>query len=166
MPGWWPFKRKADVDTEAVFRQEEAALRQALAAAERAGESRQALLVQLQQEAEALEAEGETAVVKAKLRAYDLLYSDLRQALLHNLSEGKAKEMAGDVAGAIGYYETAVADQVASRFPYEHLRVIYNRQSQYADALRVCRAALDNPFLSDSDHDHFRTWAGRFEEAT
>jgi hypothetical protein len=38
----------------------------------------------LQAEAQKLEVESETAVTKAKLRAYDLLYSDLRQALLHN----------------------------------------------------------------------------------
>jgi hypothetical protein len=70
--------------------------------------------------------------------------------------------MAGDVAGAIGYYETAVVDQVSSRFPYEHLRVIYRRQEKYEDARRICLAALDNPFLSDQDHEHFRTWAEKF----
>lgn len=159
MPKWWPFKRKDEVNPEELFRQTEAELRERLAAAEKAGESRQALLVLLQTEAAALEAAGETAVNKAKLRAYDLLYSDLHQALLHNLGEGKAKEMAGDVAGAIGYYETAVADQVSSRFPYEHLRVIYRRQEKYDDARRVCLAAVANPFLSDRDHAHFRTWA-------
>ncbi|MFO7539132.1 MAG: hypothetical protein R6X32_13910 [Chloroflexota bacterium] len=101
-------------------------------------------------------------MAKAKLRAYDLLYSDLHQALLYNLSEGKSREMAGDVAGAIGFYETAVTDQVSSRFPYEHLRVIYHRQKNYEDARRICLAALDNPFLSEQDHNHFRTWADKF----
>jgi hypothetical protein len=165
MPKWWPFGRKPAADPEAAFRQAEAALRQELAEREAAGISRQALLFDIEERAKVLE---ETAVAipdKAQLRAYDLLYSDLRQALLHNLSAGKAREMAGDVAGAIGYYETAVIDQVASRFPYEHLRVIYNRQQQYDDARRICQAALDNPFLSDDDHNHFRTWANRFAQA-
>jgi hypothetical protein len=159
MPKWWPFKQQNKVDPETIFRETEAELRQQLAEAEKAGQSRQSLLINLQEEAQKLEVEGESAVNKAKLRAYDLLYSDLRQALLHNLSEGKAREMAGDVAGAIGYYETAVVDQVSSRFPYEHLRVIYRRQEKYEDARRICLAALDNPFLSETDHDHFRTWA-------
>jgi hypothetical protein len=162
MPNWWPFKQKERIDPEEIFRQTEAELRQRLADAEKAGQSRQALLVALQEEAEALEAESETAVTKAQLRAYDLLYSDLRQALLRNLSEGKAREMAGDVAGAIGYYETAVVDQVSSRFPYEHLRVIYRRQEKFDDARRICLAALNNPFLSDQDHEHFRAWAEKF----
>jgi hypothetical protein len=162
MPKWWPFKQQNKVDPETIFRETEAELRQQLAEAEKAGQSRQSLLINLQEEAQKLEVEEESAVNKAKLRAYDLLYSDLRQALLHNLSEGKVREMAGDVAGAIGYYETAVVDQVSSRFPYEHLRVIYRRQEKYEDARRICLAALDNPFLSETDHDHFRTWAEKF----
>jgi tetratricopeptide (TPR) repeat protein len=164
MPTWWPFKREPKINAEKVFRHTEAELRRRLADAEKEGQSRQALLLILQTEAQALEAEAETAVTKAQLRAYDLLYSDLRQALLHNLSEGKAREMAGDVAGAIGYYETAVIDQVSSRFPYEHLRIIYRRQGKYDDARRICLAALDNPFLSDKDHDHFRTWAEKLND--
>lgn len=162
MFNWWPFKRKADSDPEEIFRQTEAELRQHLAQAERDGQSRQLLLNKLEDDARALETKSDSAVTKAKLRAYDLLYSELRQALLYNLSQGKASEMAGDVAGAIGYYETAVTDQVSSRFPYEHLRVIYNRQEKYEDARRICLAALDNPFLSDKDHTHFRTWAEKF----
>jgi len=162
MPKWWPFKQQNKIDPETIFRETEAELRQQLAEAEKAGQSRQSLLIALQAEAQKLEVEGESAVNKAKLRAYDLLYSDLRQALLHNLSEGKAREMAGDVAGAIGYYETAVVDQVSSRFPYEHLRVIYRRQEKYEDARRICLTALDNPFLSETDHAHFRAWAEKF----
>lgn len=165
MPKWWPFGRKPPIDPEAAFHQAEAALRQELAEREAAGISRQALLFDIEERARVLEETAATVTDKAQLRAYDLLYSDLRQALLHNLSAGKTREMAGDVAGAIAYYETAVVDQVASRFPYEHLRVIYNRQRQYDDARRICQAALNNPFLSDGDHDHFHTWANRFTQA-
>ena len=38
-----------------------------------------------------------TAVVKGKLRAFDLLYSELRPRLLQNLTDGKALEMAGEI---------------------------------------------------------------------
>jgi hypothetical protein len=45
MPNWWPFKQKERIDPEEIFRQTEAELRQQLADAEKAGQSRQALLV-------------------------------------------------------------------------------------------------------------------------
>ncbi len=82
---------------------------------------------------------------------------------MQTLHMGRTLEMAGRVDEAIGYYETAVADQISTRFPYEHLRVIYWRQEAYADTLRVCKAAIDNPFLRSDDHAYFQIWVNRLE---
>lgn len=165
MPNWWPFGKKEKVDADALFREAEAELRTELAQQQAAGVPRQALLLTLEKEGVALEESPHTPEVKARLRALDLVYSELRPQVLGNLSTGKGHEMAGRVAEAVDCYETAVTDQVATRFPYEHLRIIYNRQSRYDDALRICTAALQNPHLSDSDRAHFQKWADRFGAA-
>lgn len=165
MSGWWPFSKKKEtqaVTTEAL-REAEAALREEIARQSANGRSRQALFTQIEQEALALEKEPQTAQIKARLYALDTLHAELKRQLMGSLSQGKALEMAGQVDEAVAYYETAVADQVASRFPYEHLRVIYVRRKQYGDARRVCLAALDNPFLDEKAQAHFQTWAERLE---
>ena len=162
MPKWWPFNREPKVDPEALFREAEASLRQELQQKESNGVARQALINDLETEGAALEKQESTPEINARLRAIDLIYSELRPQVMDNLSTGKAHEMAGRIDEAVACYETAVVDQVATRFPYEHLRIIYNRQSQYEDALRICDAALENPFISDKDHAHFKKWGDRF----
>lgn len=165
MSGWWPFNKKKE--TQAVtsdgLRAAEAALRQEIERGLANGRSRQALFSQIEQEALALEKEPPTAPNKARLYALDTLHAELKSQLMGNLSQGKALEMAGQVDEAVAFYETAVADQIASRFPYEHLRVIYVRRKQYAEARRVCQAAIANPFLDEKAQAHFRTWAERLE---
>ena len=101
---------------------------------------------------------------KGRLRAYDLIYGDLRDELMRNLQTGRILEMNGRVDEAVTYYETAVADQMSTRFPYEHLRIIYRRREQYEDALRVCAAGAANPFLEDKDRSHFQSWADKFSQ--
>jgi len=163
MPKWWPFgKNESETDAKVIFAEAEAALRQRIKQQIEEGASRQAILKQIEIKAQALELEPQDAEVKAQLRAYDLLYSELRPQLLGNLSTGKAHEMAGRIDEAIVHYERAVQDQVETRFPYEHLRIIYRRQEKYEEGLRICQEAQANPFLSAGDHDHFRLWAERF----
>lgn len=163
MPKWWPFGRnEPEIDAETAFIEAEATLRQQIKQQLEEGTPRQAILKQIETRSQALEQEPQNADVKAQLRAYDLLYSELRPQLLGNLSTGKAHEMAGRIDEAIVHYERAMQDQVETRFPYEHLRVIYRRQEKYEEGLRVCRAAQANPFLDPDDHKHFRLWADRF----
>jgi hypothetical protein len=57
----------------------------------------------------------------------------------------------------------AVQDQVSTRFPYEHLRIIYRRNNYLDDALRVCQTAVENPFLSEQDRAHFQNWVEKLE---
>ena len=161
MTKWWPFKKQT-VDSEALFRETEATLRQQFESALANGTSRQALIHKIETESQQLEQETPTPQIKATLRTYDLLYSELRPRMLGNLSAGKAHEMAGQVDEAIVAYEAAMLDEVPTRFPYEHLRVIYRRQGQFEDALRVCKTAVSNPFLSEKDHAHFQSWVEKF----
>jgi hypothetical protein len=72
--------------------------------------------------------------------------------------------MAGQIEAACHHYEQAVRDQVATRFPYEHLRVIYRREKKIDEAQRVCLLATKNPFLSEKDHAHFHKWFEKFQQ--
>ncbi|MCA9959234.1 MAG: hypothetical protein KC443_09370 [Anaerolineales bacterium] len=170
MSKWWPF-RKSEQTPQNTYREEEQAfhkheteLRQYMAQQIEAGVSRQALLKKMEAQAIELEQVQNTADDKGRLRAYDLVYGELRDALMRNLQSGRVLEMNGRIAEAIDYYETAVADQMSTRFPYEHLRIIYRRQEQYADALRICETAVANPFLEDKDHQHFQSWVDKFKQ--
>lgn len=165
MAKWWPFGKNETVDEDALFDEYEAELRQRFDEAIAHGHPRQQLLFQIEQESSKLERGEETAVSKAKLRAYDLLYSEIRPRMLANLTDGKNHEMAGQVDDAIRCYQAATADQVPTRFPYEHLRVIYNRRQQQTLALQVCQDALKNPYLSDRDHAHFKNWLEKLGDA-
>lgn len=164
MKKWWPFGKNNGNNEEVLFLEQEAELRQRFDDALSSGHSRQQLLYQIEQESSKLERESETVENKAKLRAYDLLYSEIRPRMLANLTNGKNHEMAGEVDEAIRCYQAAIEDQVSTRFPYEHLRVIYRQRQLEDEALKVCQAALKNPYLSERDHEHFKSWATKLEE--
>lgn len=170
MSKWWPFKKSKQVshttyqEEEQTFHEATAELRQHLAAQTAAGVSRQAFLKDLEAKALELEKVQATAQDKGRLRAYDLLYGELRDELMQNLQSGRILEMNGRVDEAVVYYERAVTDHMSTRFPYEHLRIIYLRREQFADALRVCETAVANPFLHEKDHHHFQFWADKFKQ--
>lgn len=170
MPKWWPFSQNQQKETSVTaeneaFAQAEAALRSQIEQQKAEGVSAQAILHFIESQSQKLEQVEQTSTVKGKLRAFDLLYSELRPRLLENLSTGKSLEMAGQISEACHYYEMAVRDQVSTRFPYEHLRIIYRREGKYEDALRVCQLATQNPFLSEADQAHFRSWAQKLAQA-
>lgn len=165
MTNWWPFNKKSTPkeDPETAYRTADLALRHEIDEKLASGVSRQAILHYMEAQSQALEQEPETITNKARLRAFDVMYSRLKNDLVTNLSEGKNYEMVGRVEEAIQCYETAVADQVATRFPYEHLRIIYRQRGQPEEALRVCQTAVHNPFLHPKDLEHFRAWAEKLE---
>jgi tetratricopeptide (TPR) repeat protein len=167
MPKWWPFQQKEDSAAveNAAFAQAEADLRAHIKQQQAEGVSAQAILYFIESQSQKLEKEEQTATVKGKLRAFDLLYSEIHPRLMDNLSTGKALEMAGQIAEACQHYEQAMRDQVSTRFPYEHLRVIYRREGKFEEALRVCRLAIENPFLSERDQVHFRQWAEKLAQS-
>lgn len=59
-------------------------------------------------------------------------------------------ERAGAIDRAIALYEANVAESFIGSHPYERLRIIYTKQRDYPNALRVCRAYLALP-LRDVD---------------
>lgn len=75
---------------------------------------------------------------------------------------GREFEQQGDLPAAIALYEGNLADQFDGSHPYERLRIIYNRQKDYANALRVCRAYLVLPDRPNGQNKaHFREWADK-----
>jgi len=162
MPDWWPFRKKTEKAVRMKdIRAAEAALRQQVAELSAEGKSRQAIYNQLAEEMTGLESQTPTPESRARLYALDKVYAEQRAALGENLQAGQALEMEGKADEAIAFYETAVSDQIASRLPYEHLRIIYMRRQQPEEARRVCQAALDNPFLDEKTQAHFRTWVDK-----
>ncbi len=59
-------------------------------------------------------------------------------------------ERSGAIDRAIVLYEANVAESFIGSHPYERLRILYTKQHDYANALRVCRAYLALP-LRDVD---------------
>ena len=164
MSKWWPFKKTAQIDEEALYHQAAADL-QALYDSQRAENmSRQAILKYIEMESKMLEAQPESPELKAKLRANDGFYDQLKEGMKFNLTAGRKHEMANELDQAVAHYEMAVEDQVSTRFPYEHLRIIYRRNDYIEDALRICETAVANPFLNKDDHTHFQKWADRFTD--
>lgn len=164
MPKWWPFQKDdSQVAENEAFETAESALRAQIKEQQAEGVSAQAIVYFIESQSRALEQGEQTAAVKGKLRAYDLLYSELKPRLMDNLSSGKAMEMAGQIEPACQHYEQAVRDQVATRFPYEHLRVIYRREGKLEDTLRICQLAAKNPFLNEKDQAHFLAWANKIQ---
>ena len=163
MPNWWPFKKQPKADPEALYQAAAQELQELYDTQTAAGLSRQAILKHVQMQLTLLEHQAETAEIKAKLRAYDGFYEQLHQSILFNLSAGKQHEIAGELEQAVAHYEMAIQDQVSTRFPYEHLRIIYRRNNYLEDALRVCQAALANPFLSELDRTYFQNWVKKLE---
>ena len=172
MPKWWPHTGKSNQSAldhqveEQAYQATVTELRQQFADQRQAGIPRQAILKQIQTIAQALEQAEATAQTKGRLRAYDQAFVELRHDLMRVLQTGRAMEIAGRVDEAISYYETAVTEQMSTRFPYEHLRIIYRQRQQYADARRVCQAALQNPFLPPEEKAHFQTWADKLAGAS
>jgi tetratricopeptide (TPR) repeat protein len=170
MPNWWPFRKEPKEDPETLYRQAAQALQEFYDDQTAAGLSRQAILQHIQMQLALLEQQAPTPAIKAQLRAYDGFHEQLRQSILFNLSAGKQHEVAGELEQAVAHYEMAVQDQASTRFPYEHLRIIYRRNNYLEDALRICQTAVENPFLSEQDRAHFQSWAEKLqtqiEEAT
>ena len=163
MPNWWPFKKEAKEDPETVYRQAAQVLQEFYDAQTAAGLSRQAILQHVQMQLALLEQQAPTLAIKAQLRAYDGFHEQLSESIRFNLSAGKQHEVAGELEQAVAHYEMAVQDQVSTRFPYEHLRIIYRRNNYLEDARRICQTAVENPFLSEQDRAHFQSWAEKIQ---
>lgn len=163
MPNWWPFKKQPKQDPAALYEAAAQELQEFYDTQTAAGLSRQAILQHAEMQLFLLENQPETPTIRAQLRAYRGFQAQLRESILFNLSAGKQHEVAGELEQAVAHYEMAVQDQVSTRFPYEHLRIIYRRNNYLEDALRVCETAVANPFLSEQDRTHFQSWVEKLK---
>ena len=68
--------------------------------------------------------------------------SQLEEKVYHLNQFGMQAEAAGNVEKAIGYYEDVLAEKGALPHAYMRLAVIYKKQHQWEDVVRVCDAAL------------------------
>ena len=163
MPNWWPFKKQPKQDPSALYEAAAQELQEFYDSQTAAGLSRQAILQHVHMQLALLEHQPDSPETQAKQRAYNGFHGQLRESMLFNLSAGKQHEVAGELEQAVAHYEMAVQDQVSTRFPYEHLRIIYRRNNYLEDALRVCQTAVANPFLSEQDRTHFQNWSEKLQ---
>lgn len=68
--------------------------------------------------------------------------SQLEEKVYHLNQFGMQAEAAGNVEKAIGYYEDVLEEKVALPHAYMRLAVLYKKQHQWEDVVRVCDAAL------------------------
>jgi len=79
---------------------------------------------------------------------------------------GKALEEAGRAAEAVPLYEANVADKFIGQHPYERLRIIYTREHDYTNAIRICQAYLNLPgSRSDKKRDKFQNHLDKLQQA-
>jgi tetratricopeptide (TPR) repeat protein len=74
-----------------------------------------------------------------------------------NLKGGEL-EKAGQVDKAIKLYEQNVADKAETNYAYQRLRIIYTKQGNFREAIRVSEAfiALDYQTITDAEKNFFR----------
>ena len=75
-----------------------------------------------------------------QLEARSQVQHSVIQVMVDRNLRGIEFEKGGDVEEAISLYESNVADWFSGNHPYDRLRVIYTRQGQILDAIRVCES--------------------------
>jgi hypothetical protein len=100
----------------------------------------------------------------------------ISDAMVVRNDRARQAEEAGDLEAAIKLYERNVRDWFDGSFPYERLRVLYNREQRHGDALRVCQAfvsmasrllALGSPREDLArKREHFSGWIDKLADTT
>ena len=80
----------------------------------------------------------------AKHTAYVEAHRELYAVMVTRNLKGKELEKAERVGQAIQLYEANVSDCFEGGHPYQRLRILYSRQGNYVEALRVCYLGLAN----------------------
>lgn len=96
---------------------------------------------------------------------YAFKWPGATEAILDRNNSGMALEKAGKIDEAIRVYELSVADAFFGSHPYDRLRIIYTRQKQYQDAIRVCSAYIALPARKHGQNkDRFRHHRDKLKE--
>ncbi len=108
-----------------------------------------------------------------ELKALRDAYSAIENIIVDRNLQGSEFEKSGRLEHAIQIYELNVADQVDTPHPYDRLRILYTKNKQYDNAIRVCQAwinaskarakALRKPYDNKVDQAYI-TWISKLEE--
>jgi tetratricopeptide (TPR) repeat protein len=151
----WPFKKKPRTSKQVL-----ADLREWADSQLKAGKSRQFLETTLLK----AKLDAKDPEYAAKLQANSLLAREIGNLLYQRNEQGSAYEKAGDIDQAIALYEQNVADEFMGGHPYERLRILYSQRKDYANALRICQAAVACPYLDKKKKEKFQEWVKKLAE--
>ena len=87
----------------------------------------------------------------ARFVAFSRVERELAAVMVDRNRRGKMMEREGEIDEAVTLYEANLADQFVGSHPYERLRIIYSERGDFVNALRVCEAAISNPFFGDME---------------
>ncbi len=68
---------------------------------------------------------------------------EITEGLQSKLSNAQRLEKAGEIQNAIELYESCVENGFLGSLPYERLRIIYTKQGQFQNAIRVCKRYIE-----------------------
>jgi tetratricopeptide (TPR) repeat protein len=63
--------------------------------------------------------------------------------LQSKLSNAQKLEKAGEIQKAVDVYENCIENGFLGSLPYERLRIIYTKQGQFQNAIRVCKRYIE-----------------------
>jgi tetratricopeptide (TPR) repeat protein len=68
---------------------------------------------------------------------------EIDQHLGERLTQARKFEKANEIQSAIALYEQNIHDGFLASLPYERLRIIYDKQKNYQNAIRVCKRYVE-----------------------
>ncbi len=68
---------------------------------------------------------------------------EIDQRLGERLAQAQKFEKSNDIQSAITLYEQNISDGFLASFPYERLRIIYEKKKDYQNAIRVCKQYIE-----------------------
>ena len=75
---------------------------------------------------------------------------EIRRKVSDHIEAGKKAEDEDDVSSAIRHYETAIDYKYPDPLPYKRLMILYRKEKNYKDELRVIKSGLD-AIINDID---------------
>ena len=68
---------------------------------------------------------------------------EITEKLQSNLSNAQKLEKSGEIQNAVNVYEYCMENGFLGSLPYERLRIIYTKQGQFQNAIRVCKRYIE-----------------------
>ena len=88
-----------------------------------------------------------------------MLSNEVRQKAKDHIESGKIAESEEDINSAIRHYETALEYKYPDPVPYQRLMILYRKEKNYKEELRVIKAGLDAIIndINDRKQQNFST---------